>query len=85
MSAPLQIRNVPEQTRRSLRARAAAQGTSLNSYLLGLLEEEVASPTVAEVLERAAQRAERPSFDAVEAVSAGRAGRDRQLVEQLPE
>ena len=34
MSSLLQVRNVPERTRRALKARAAAQGESMNSYVL---------------------------------------------------
>ena len=63
----VQIRNVPEGTRRALKARAAARGESLNAYLLELLERETARPTVAEVLERAARRAERVEAAALDA------------------
>lgn len=76
MSSPLQIRNVPEETRRALKARAAARGESLNTYLLGLVQCAVARPSVAEVLERAARRTERAGVSALEAVASGRAERD---------
>ena len=79
MSSLLQIRDVPEQTRRELKARAAARGQSLNAYLLDLVNREAARPTVAEVLQRAAQRAERASGSAAGIVEAGRAERDKQL------
>lgn len=79
MTSLLQIRNVPEQTRRALKARAAARGESLNSYLLEMISRDVARPTVAEVLERAARRAERADTSAVDIVAAGRAERDQQL------
>ena len=36
MSSYVQIRNVPEATRGALKARAAAKGESLNTYLLNL-------------------------------------------------
>lgn len=72
----LQIRDVPEDARRALKARAAARGQSLNRYLLELLEREVARPTVEEVLDRAAQRTERASASALEALAAARAERD---------
>lgn len=79
MSSLLQIRNVPEETRRVLKARAAARGESLNAYLLELVNREVARPTVGEVLERAARRAERADVSALDIVAAGRAEREDQL------
>jgi len=83
MSSLLQIRNVPDDIRRELKARAAARGESLNSYLLGLIERDVARPTVREVLERAAKRAERSSVSAVEALHAARDERDAELQPRL--
>jgi antitoxin FitA len=79
MGALLQVRDVPETTRRALKARAAAHGQSLNSFMLELLAREVARPTVAEVLERAAARSERAAVSATAAVSAARRERDEQL------
>jgi plasmid stability protein len=76
MVALLQIRNVPEQTRRALKQRAAARGESLNTYLLGVLAAEVERPTVAEVMDRAARRSERATASALDAVHRGRAERD---------
>ncbi|GAA5166654.1 hypothetical protein GCM10023321_58080 [Pseudonocardia eucalypti] len=76
MESLIQIRNVPEQTRRRLKARAADAGQSLNSYLLELLSREVARATVAEVLKRANERAERAQASAVDAVRVGREERD---------
>lgn len=76
MTSLLQIRGVPEQTRRGLKVRAAARGQSLNSYLLDLIERDVARPTVAEVLDRAAERTERAAASAVDVVAAARAERD---------
>jgi antitoxin FitA len=78
MSSLLQIRNVPDETRHALKARAAARGESLNSYLLDLFSREVARPTVAQVLDRAARRAERGGASAVGIVAAARAERDGQ-------
>ena len=79
MSSLLQIRDVPEEARRGLKARAAARGQSLNAYLLDIIERETARPTVAEVLDRAAQRAERANASAVEVVVAERGERQEQL------
>jgi antitoxin FitA len=79
MGSLLQIRDVPDETRRSLKARAASRGQSLNSYLLDLLELEVERPTVAEVLKRAADRAEHATASAVRSVAASRTDRDRRM------
>jgi hypothetical protein len=79
MAPLLQVRNVSEEARRLLKARAAARGESLNAYLLGMINREVSRPTVAEVLDRAAQRAERASASAVDVLDAARAERDVEL------
>lgn len=84
MSSLLQIRDVSDQTRRRLKARAAARGQSLNAYLLDLFDREVARPTVAEVLDRAAQRAERGGVSSVEVIQAARAERDEELARRPP-
>jgi len=80
MGSLLQIREVPEEARRGLKARAAARGQSLNAYLLDIIDREVGRPTVAEVLDRAAQRAERATASAADVVAAARAERDSQLM-----
>jgi len=72
----LQIRDVPEESRRELKARAAARGMSLNSYLLELVRSEVEHPTVEQVLTRAAARGEHLEESVLELVQASR--RDRQ-------
>jgi plasmid stability protein len=72
----LQIRDVPDQARRSLKARAAARGQSLNAFLLDLIDQEVARPTRAEVLQRAAERAERATASAVTVLGEARDERD---------
>ena len=76
MGSLLQIRNVPDQARRSLKARAAAQGQSLNAFLLDLIAQEVARPTRAEVLQRAAERAERATASAVTVLAEARERQD---------
>lgn len=73
--ALLQIRDVPDEARRALKARAAARGESLNGYLLDLLAREVARPTVDEVLDRAARRAGRATASSVDVVREDRDGR----------
>ncbi|WGW11633.1 hypothetical protein LWF01_16305 [Saxibacter everestensis] len=79
MGSLLQIRNVPDETRRALKAHAASRGESLNTYLLDLISREAARPTVGEVLERAARRTERATVSAVQVLDAARSERDDQL------
>jgi plasmid stability protein len=79
MAALVQIRNVPEQTRRRLKQRAAARGESLNTYLLRVLAAEVERPTVADVLDRAASRSERATVSAIDIVRRERSQREGKL------
>lgn len=79
MPVLLQIRNVPEDARRVLKARAAERGLSLNTYLLELIDREVAQPTAAEVLGRAAQRSEHATASAVDVIRASRDAREGAL------
>ena len=53
------IRDVPQETRNELAARAARSGRSLQEYLRGQLVELTERPDRAEVLERMKARAER--------------------------
>lgn len=78
-NAVIQIRNVPEEARRALKARAAAEGRSLNSYLLTLIEREVARRPVADVLARAASRSERSTTSAARVLQAARTEREAEL------
>lgn len=48
----IQVRNVPEETSRALKAKAALEGRSLSDYLLGELERLAARPSRAELLAR---------------------------------
>ncbi len=75
MAGLVQIRNVPEETRQGLKARAAARGESLNDYLRKLLIEDAARPTVREVLERARARSERSAVSSVDVVRSDRDSR----------
>ena len=84
MASLLQIRGVPEDTKRALKARAAASGRSLNSYLLDLLRREVSRPSVSEVLQRAAKRAERSSASSVSVLRAARDERQEELAGPSP-
>ncbi|BAK35536.1 hypothetical protein MLP_25220 [Microlunatus phosphovorus NM-1] len=52
----VQIKDVPEETHRVLRRRAAEAHQSLQEYLLTKLVEDARVPTMAEVLRRADDR-----------------------------
>lgn len=52
----VQIRNVPEDLHRRLRARAAMEGTTVSDLLLHELERFMSRPTKREVLDRIAGR-----------------------------
>lgn len=56
MSKMIQIRNVPEDLHRALKARAARLGMSLSDYLLSEMEMVAEKPTLAELLERLEDR-----------------------------
>lgn len=71
----IQIRNVPDDVHRTLRARAAASDMSLSDYALRELERVAEKPPIAELLTRARSRAGGASGEAI--VAAVRAGRDR--------
>ena len=75
MSRTIQIRDVPDDVRRTLRARAAAAGKSLSAYLLDELTRVAERPPVADVLARAVARHGGTTTD--EVVADVRAGRDR--------
>ena len=68
----VQIKDVPENTHRVLRERAARAHQSLQEYLRAWLIEEASEPTLDEVLDRAGGAV--PLKDAVAAL---RADRDR--------
>ncbi|MEU4836342.1 hypothetical protein [Streptosporangium sp. NPDC023615] len=50
----IQIRDVPEETERTLKMRAEREGKSLTAYVRELLNEEAATPTPDEVMTRIA-------------------------------
>jgi plasmid stability protein len=52
MGILVQIRDVPEDVHRTLKARAAASGTSLSEYVRTLLTRAVERPTPAELATR---------------------------------
>ena len=71
----IQVRNVPDETHRELRVRAAAAGMSLSDYVLAELQRVAARPPAAEVLKRAQGRAGTVPTGSL--VAAVRSGRDR--------
>lgn len=52
MGVLVQIRDVPEDVHRTLKARAAASGTSLTEYLRALLARDASRPTAEELAAR---------------------------------
>ncbi len=72
----LQIRNVPDDVHRKLKARAAQAGMSLSDYLLAELRRLGELPTMEEMLARISEREDVDLGEAVvEAVRAEREGR----------
>lgn len=74
MSRMIQIRNVPDELHREVKARAARAGMTLSDYLLREVERITATPPVEEVLERFATKV-RPGLSETPA-EAVRAERD---------
>jgi len=56
MSVAITVRDVPDDVRDELAARAARSGKSLQEYLRGMLVEAAARPPVADVIARARAR-----------------------------
>jgi antitoxin FitA len=54
MTKMIQIRNVPDELHRKLKARAAREGTTLSDYLLSEIEQVAEKPTLRELMERLA-------------------------------
>ena len=75
MGRSIQIRGVPEDVHRTLRARAAANGQSLSDYLLADITRLADRPPIGDVLLRAAQRSGGAPLRAI--VDAVRIARDR--------
>jgi plasmid stability protein len=80
----IQVRNVPDDVHRELKARAARQGTTLSDYVQALIEDDLAVPTLEEGLARV-MRLPRPRqvVAGSELVHAGRAERERELDHRL--
>lgn len=52
MGIPVQVRDLPEEVHRRLKARAAASGQSLSQHVRGILERAAARPTPDELAAR---------------------------------
>ncbi len=71
MGTLIQIRDVPEDVHRTLKARAAVSGVSLSEYVRGVLARTASRPTPAELSARIAARGVvQPSESSVDAVRA---------------
>jgi len=76
MSVMVQIRNVPSDLHRELKARAALEGMSLSDYLLRELRHTLDRPTLEAMRKRLSGRARvRPRVSPAAAVRAERNGR----------
>jgi plasmid stability protein len=76
MSSMVQIRNVPSDLHRRLKARAALEGMSLSEYLLREVRRAVDRPTLEEIRQRLSGRTPvRPRTSPAAAVRAERQGR----------
>jgi antitoxin FitA len=76
MSKMIQIRNVPDEMHRVLKARAAEDGKSLSDYILVELRRMAEMPTIKEWLERVKSREPvNPDISSEDAVRAERDSR----------
>ena len=76
MSRMIQLRNVPDQLHRKLKARAALAGMSLSDYLISEIRLIAERPTREELLDRLARRAAvKPRLSPAEAVRSERDSR----------
>ena len=73
MSKMIQIRNVPDELHRKLKARAALEGLSLSDYLRGEARRWAERPTPAELADRLRSRSQvKVSLSPAKAVRAER-------------
>ena len=76
MSVMVQIRNVPDDLHRKLKARAALAGMSISEYLLREIKHSLARPTPEELLQRLRSHGRVDLTESVaDAVAAEREGR----------
>ena len=55
MNKYIQIREIPEETHRALKARAASEGMSMSDYLKRMIERELKRPDWASIKRRRAE------------------------------
>ena len=80
----IQVRNVPDELHRELKARAARKGLSLSDYVLDLIEDDLARPTLEEALERISKLPRpRAAVRGADLVRAARAEREEELAFRL--
>jgi plasmid stability protein len=75
MSKMIQLRHVPDELHRKLKARAALEGMSLSEFLIREVQMVAERPTMAELMERVAGR--RPVAPRVSPAAAIREERER--------
>ena len=76
MSVMVQIRNMPDDLHRRVKARAAMEGLSLSEYLLREVRNAMERPTLEEMKLRLAQRTPvRPRISPAAAIRAARGSR----------
>ncbi len=76
MAVMVQVRNVPDDLHRRLKARAALAGMSISEFLLREIERSLARPTPEELLQRLRSHGRVDLAESVaEAVAAEREGR----------
>jgi len=81
--AHIQIRNVPDDVHRTLKARAAKQGMSLSEYLLAEIVQLAELPTLEELTQRVERRPRmRLPKPAAEIIREEREKRERQLLDR---
>ena len=71
----IQIRNVPDELHRSLKERAAREGTTLSDLILDELPRVARRPSPEELLDRIRRRSAVPGDDAADLIRAERSAR----------
>ena len=83
----IQIRNVPPELHRKLKAKAAARGVSLSEYLLRVVEEEASQLSAPELLERIRSREGREpvpdDWDSAAVIREEREAREEELYRRV--
>src|SRR5260221_6093804 len=81
----IQIRNVPPELHRKLKAKAATRGLSLSEYLLGVAEREAHQLSAPEILARIRAQGGGgvPGFDSAQVIREEREARDRELERRI--